>query len=127
MHQHVSNLQKAVSVTLLPITAILLLLSGMSAPAHGMKQARIVALGGHWLGSAATQGNAPTSVRFARTDREACMPRLHRGWSGVSRQPFLPFSLRAATRKLYRTRFGFAEGAYLALGPPSAGYHPDLG
>ena len=35
--------------------------------------------------------------------------------------------LRRADRKRYRTRFGFAEGAYLAIGPPPSALAADLG
>ena len=116
------------SLTLFPITALLLLLSGVGTPVHatGYKET-IAALRKQFLGAPATGSRAAVSHRHDR----ASLAAWHAAWDPVSafavdrRFPLAAAvgvqngPVRAWERKQYCTRFGSPEGAYLALGPPA--------
>ena len=121
-----------VTLTLLPITALLFLLSGVSAPSHvraltgkagimeflrgcdaGRGQARVAAHGPvcGWQSLNAGRGSSVLS-RTGDCLRRDEVVLARWGVEGAG---------RATEKKQYRTRFGFAEGAYLAVGPPADG------
>ena len=111
------------SLTLFPITALLLLLSGVGSPVHatGYRET-IAALRKQFLGSAVTPLPSTAargqlcSSRFAW--RSGCALAIGRELRVSAQQRRAPRPVRRWERKQYRTRFGFAEGAYLAAGPP---------
>ncbi len=120
------------SLTLFPITALLLLLSGMSTPMHAAGCGKALAALGKQISGAARESSVQTPVRHAyrystgasriRTAARVCM-------GGCDLAKSRPYGMGRGlfTRKQYRTRFGFAEGAYLALGPPVTRFAADLG
>lgn len=111
------------SLTLFPITALLLLLSGVGSPVHAASyKETVAALRKQFFGATATpphvavrsQGQRPRLLWHAipvpaKSRRLSVLPQ-----GGARIGPVRPFE-----RKQYRTRFGFAEGAYLAVGPPA--------
>ena len=112
-------------LALLPIAAILLLLSGVSAPAHAaMERATTAALMRELFGYQNVSALRPEYQAAGRTiarqvqdgDRSAGLLRREAA-DLVAAQP-LQSPAAAFARKQFRTRFGFAEGAYLAQGPP---------
>ena len=115
------------SLTLFPITALLLLLSGVGAPAHAAGcMETLAALRGQFYGRvtdsirvAARQGRNRTSG-LARSVAMTATEGARQGAvvAGAIRGQG---PLRLWARKQYHTRFGFAEGAYLAVGPPLHG------
>ncbi len=111
-----------------PIAAILLLLSGVSAPAHAAVQQGTAAalIRGIFADRAASPVRAATYTTSRRSgssvpQRGGQFPpsplAQSEGRFGARPQVLRP--ARGFERKQYRTRFGFADGAYLALGPPS--------
>ena len=112
-------------LALLPIAAVLLLLSGAGAPAHSLRErSSTVALMRHFLGTsgpAAEYLASPRSIRRAHLGHQASFAPQ---FVGLGTSAELPSSsaVAPATRlpKQYRTRFGFADGAYLATAPPLA-------
>jgi len=120
-----------VSLTLFPITALLLLLSGMGSPMHAAGYVETVAalrkqfLDQSNLSPARLQA---ASHVFARQLRSA-LTGVHPNRVPHLRDSFTvaKVGLRNRNRKQYRTRFGFAEGAYLAVGPPMSAVAADLG
>ncbi len=123
-------------LALFPIAAILLLLSGVSVPAHAAgQQGTAAALIQEIQGIFADGGALSVRTAQAGCGQSGSPARLRHGRlpcsSFVSRQTALKLNMRdlpgfhavriahALERKQYRTRFGFADGAYLALGPPS--------
>lgn len=121
----------ALNVTLFPVAAFLLLLSGMGAPAQTAGQRETSAalmrvLFGTWDGvhpAAPTASPAPSRGMRQQT---SLSPRTGKASAeGGTLQgavkpvrPVLAVTV-AFERKLYQTRFGFADGAYLAAGPPA--------
>ena len=115
------------SLTLFPITALLLLLSGVGAPAHAAGcMETLAALRGQLY------GRVGDSMRVAALQGRNGTPGLARSVAttatGSDRQGAVVAGafhrqgpLRPWARKQYSTRFGFAEGAYLAVGPPQRG------
>lgn len=142
-------------LALIPVAAILLLLSGASAPAQAQPgRLSAIALMRELLGATAPVSatrperrrfragfRAGSRTKFSAGLRAASPPRgAHRLTPLISREVLTsrlqkdlagpPSHLgwaRAAERKRFRTRFGFAEGAYLAIGPPAVGSLVDLG
>jgi hypothetical protein len=115
-----------VTLTLLPITAILLLLSGMGTPTRAAGyQATIAALGRQWR---VNGGTAPHRASALAQGIRAHAAPFGQQPPAADRRTADEASVRVARtgpatsgRKLFRTRFGFADGAYLALGPPASG------
>ena len=112
------------SLTLFPITALLLLLSGVGAPTHAAGYTEtIAALRKQFLSAVATPPRAAIA-----THRQASLVAWNPAAALVNRHESLNAAreiarnghVRPWERKRYRTRFGFAEGAYLAVGPPAA-------
>lgn len=115
-------------LALFAIAAILLLLSGAGAPAHALgERSSTVALMRHFLGAGgcSTEGLSPSPVltRFHafRAPGHGLPPIETLALSSASGE-LQTTSLHAIRlrRKQYRTRFGFADGAYLATAPPHA-------
>lgn len=116
----------------LPIAAVLLLLSGASAPAHALRErSSTVALMRHFLGTSGPAAEflaSPRATRRAQINGQRITGHqagLDRGFIPFRTPPQLPAqaALASGTRlrgKQYRTRFGFADGAYLATAPPLA-------
>ena len=112
------------NLALFPITALLLLLSGVGAPAHpGDNRNAATALIKAILGNA---GDGCTLRQRLASQAEHSGRRLPaRAWTATR-----PLSLQQdrasvglclrshGNRKAYRARFGFVEGAYQPLGPP---------
>lgn len=121
------------SFSLVPLTAILLLLSGMGTPMHAEGYVQtIAALKNQWL-----REGLPASSR-AETGLRAQGYRTLVGAFGsggpdrhvyatsiaASIASMIP---REAERKRYRTRFGSGGGAYLAAGPPAMDFCAHVG
>ena len=112
------------NLALFPITALLLLLSGVGAPAHsGDNRNAATALIKAILGNASESSRPQQRITF-KADQSA---RRHpaRVWTATPQAAFT--QVRACTnpclrsngnRKAYRARFGFVEGAYQPQGPP---------
>ncbi len=119
------------SLTLFPITALLLLLSGMSTPAHAADCKMAIAVLGKQFLAAALQNPAQKPTSHAQ-HYTACACNTHAARHIRTAQcglagPQITVRAGLLTRKQYRTRFGFAEGAYLAVGPPATRLAADLG
>ena len=121
------------NLTLFPVAAFLLLLSGFGAPAHTAGQTEASAalmrvLLGQWDTVTPGARTAQASLRVGR--RTGALSQEHPGKHTPSLpshsdlcalpQPFQA-APAASDQKHYRTRFGFADGAYLAVGPPVHG------
>ena len=113
------------SLTLFPITALLLLLSGVGTPAHaaGYRET-IAALRRQWLAAVTAPPRPSAAGRQAQSSLPASrgvllLAREAQSDAQEAAAAAAP-SARAWERKQYRTRFGFAEGAYLAVGPPAS-------
>ena len=121
------------NLTLIPIAALLFLLSGFGVPAqaHGQRVVT-VALMRRLLGR---EDGGYTRGYLHGTRLSGC-----RGLGAVGAHRVSTFAIRGVSaqgrsgdvfirreRKQYRTRFGFAEGAYLAVGPPASASLADLG
>jgi hypothetical protein len=109
-----------VELTLLPLAAILLLLSGLSAPARSaVRQARDIALMREILG-----GDRQGSRFAAEAMHGPCRCLAQYGSSesprGAEQATGRVLSRRVTTQPLFRTRFGHAQGAYLSTAPPRA-------
>lgn len=112
----------------LPIAAILLLLSGVSAPAQTLsKQAGTAALMHELLGSGSAthlraNPQAAAAVRAHRSRRLnasfplAFAPRIV---SAASAAEYISRVAGSFDQKQFRTRFGLGNGAYFATAPPS--------
>ncbi|MGI4827372.1 MAG: hypothetical protein ACRYFU_04150 [Janthinobacterium lividum] len=121
------------NVTLFPVAAFLLLLSGIGAPAHTAAQGETSAafmrvLFGKWDGvPTATRTTVLASPRMRRAQASDSRLTARSGspfsdcWSELGLAQRVVAAPGAFEQKQYRTRFGFAEGAYLALGPPVFG------
>jgi hypothetical protein len=124
-----------VNLTLFPVAALLLLLSGMGTPSHASGESQTTAAFLREIfraspagGKASLQLLAKVQVRQNSTVLSRgtfgsgfglSMAHVTSGWATGLRIPHLATASRALGRKQYRTRFGFANGAYLALGPPA--------
>ncbi len=125
------------NLALFPITALLLLLSGVGAPARlaeqrGSATALMKAILGHGgIGPAPRQRGLRQGLQrsLQRFDgARLSFPALKAGVSCFDRftvrgsgQPWAQRAigrLGSGNRKPYRTRFGFVEGAYQPQGPP---------
>lgn len=115
------------------VAATLLLLSGAGGPAHTItERANSAALMRQLFGTGdlADHDVAKTSSAFLhghstrfgakRSRASAHCPVLNVARGFVSDQTLPSSAARALERKLYRTRFGFADGAYQATAPPLA-------
>ncbi len=113
-----------VNLALFPITALLLLLSGVGAPAHpGDNRNAAKALIKAILGNAG-DGSAPRQ-RITLTQDQSVRRYPARTWTATSqiglkqvRASSGPCLRSHGNRKAYRARFGFVEGAYQPQGPP---------
>lgn len=117
--------RRPVNFSYLSVAAILFLLSGMGAPAPaGGGQAGAAA----WVGSLFELGGSNRRSHMALRSRSAARSFPTAG--KLSRTPAsksgAPAPTIRARRKQYSTRFGFAEGAYLAIGPPAPRAFADL-
>jgi hypothetical protein len=117
-----------VELTLLPLAALLVLLSGISGPVRsGVRQAGSMAIMREILGVPRTGSRrvAPGTAqnRQNRAASDHCQPGSRSYNSRVvqartaAEQALANFD--RAPRKLYRTRFGHPDGAYLATAPPA--------
>ncbi len=112
------------SLTLLPITALLLLLSGVGTPAHAAGYRETIAALRRQLLAAVTVPPRASAGKQAQSSLAApcgalALTREHKNVAAQAAVTAAP-PVRAWERKQYRTRFGFAEGAYLAVGPPAS-------
>jgi hypothetical protein len=127
-----------VELTLLPIAAILFLLSGVSAPAHasGKQQSTAALMRELFGGSDTAHGRIISAssaalrahVRQFGRQQDCSSPAdlvVACGQNELT-QRVLSTAARAFDRKQYRTRFGFADGAYLAAGPPLSDTRTEL-
>ncbi len=115
--------------TLIPIAALLFLLTGFAAPADiAGPRGTTVALMRRYFGR---DGVGCVQASFAGVLRVASgfpgSPRPLRRTHGAKGQIPAAAVVRGADRKRYKTRFGFAEGTYLAIGPPQARFRAVLG
>ena len=114
------------NLALFPITALLLLLSGVGTPAHpDAGRASATALIKAILGNAADVSATPRQTAVAPWHihgRQAAWARLHAAPAAASEciAPRQCNRLGSLNRKAYRARFGFVEGAYQPQGPPPA-------
>ena len=135
-------------LALLPIAALLLLISGGGGPVHAGLQTRTTDVLIQLFGPRrpvtsgarpATSGARPATSGAARSCLRRSQQRsrfLQGNGAAISRYNSCSadhvacaasaalHAGPASDRKQYRTRFGFAEGAYLAVGPPVAALLP---
>ena len=112
------------NLALFPITALLLLLSGVGAPAHpGDNRNAATALIKAILGNGG-DGAAPQQ-RITFTQDQSVRRHPAQVWTASSptrlklaRASVSPYLRANGNRKAYRARFGFVEGAYQPQGPP---------
>ena len=120
------------NLTLFPVAAFLLLLSGIAVPAHAAgPQETSAALMGVLFGSWGMAPNglplatspAVASQRFARGVARLCgdvvSPGARPGFCATQLTRRVVSVSRSLGAKRYRTRFGAASRAYFAAGPPA--------
>ena len=69
---------------------------------------------------------APQGKTAAANSRSHSIAAIRDTWSEVILAKRVAAAPGASEGKQYRTRFGFADGAYLAIGPPLSGLLPGL-
>ena len=112
-----------VNLALFPITALLLLLSGVGSPMRpGDSRSSATALIKAILGN--VSDGAKPRQRITFTQNQSARRHPARAWkaslpTGLQRvRASISLCRRNGNRKAYRARFGFVEGAYQPQGPP---------